>query len=365
MRGESNTATAFCFCMAVDYLSLSWLPSHCSLSNRYKKTVICQEVAKAKNVCQCCLLDLDYNLPVQVRDYALGLQKEDEPTSTVGREYQLQKQMDEGSLASSFANQRPSDLLMKLQRATPYYKRNQAKICSFFVKGECNRGAECPYRHEMPPENQAELNKQNYHDRYYGVNDPVANKMMKRAADMPKQAPPVDQTVMTLYIGGIDPETTKEADVRDQFYSYGEIASVRLVPAKTCAFVTFTTRLAAEKAMEEKQNMLFIKGQKLRLMWGKPKEAGGGGGGGGGRGPEGGAGPSHSHPAVGHIQAAMGLAGGGAAAGMANPYSAMDPQQMGTRVPWAPSEKHPSGKTMREEGEGDELQAKRARGGEA
>ena len=32
---------------------------------------------------QVCLLDLDYNLPVQVRDYALGLQNDDEPQSEV------------------------------------------------------------------------------------------------------------------------------------------------------------------------------------------------------------------------------------------------------------------------------------------
>ena len=37
-----------------------------------------------------------------------------------------------------------------MQRTTPYYKRNLPQICSFFVKGECKRGAECPYRHEMP-----------------------------------------------------------------------------------------------------------------------------------------------------------------------------------------------------------------------
>lgn len=37
-----------------------------------------------------------------------------------------------------------------MQRTTPYYKRNRAPICSFFVRGECKRGAECPYRHEMP-----------------------------------------------------------------------------------------------------------------------------------------------------------------------------------------------------------------------
>ena len=41
-------------------------------------------------------------------------------------------------------------MLLRLQRTTPYYKRNEAKVCSFFAKGACTRGAECPYRHEMP-----------------------------------------------------------------------------------------------------------------------------------------------------------------------------------------------------------------------
>ena len=35
---------------------------------------------------------------------------------------------------------------MKLARTTPYYKRNRPHICSFWVKGECTRGEECPYR---------------------------------------------------------------------------------------------------------------------------------------------------------------------------------------------------------------------------
>ncbi len=61
-------------------------------------------------------------------------------------------------------------------------QRNQARICTFFVRGECKRGAECPYRHEMPTS--GPLSEQNIKDRYYGVNDPVAAKIMERASNM-------------------------------------------------------------------------------------------------------------------------------------------------------------------------------------
>ena len=40
---------------------------------------------------QVCLLDLDYGLPVQVRDQALGKQDEGLPESDPGKEYALQR----------------------------------------------------------------------------------------------------------------------------------------------------------------------------------------------------------------------------------------------------------------------------------
>lgn len=67
---------------------------------------------------------------------------------------------------SSYGKALPSDTILKLQRTAPYYKRNRAHVCSFYIRGECTRGAECPYRHEMPIT--GELAQQNIKDRYYG-----------------------------------------------------------------------------------------------------------------------------------------------------------------------------------------------------
>ena len=71
------------------------------------------------------------------------------------------------------------------------------------------------------------LAKQNIKDRYYGVNDPVADKMLNRVNAMPKVEPPEDQTVTTLYVGGIAPEV-QESDLKDYFYPYGEITSIKV-----------------------------------------------------------------------------------------------------------------------------------------
>ncbi|KAJ8755246.1 hypothetical protein K2173_019044 [Erythroxylum novogranatense] len=240
---------------------------------RFKKTEVCQTCSKLKNVCQVCLLDLEYGLPVQVRDTSLSINSNDAiPKSDVNREY-FAEEHDRRARAgidyeSSYGKVRPNDTILKLQRTTPYYKRNRAHVCSFYIRGECTRGAECPYRHEMPVT--GELSQQNIKDRYYGVNDPVALKLLSKAGEMPSLEPPDDESIRTLYVGGLDGRIT-EQDLRDNFYAHGEIESVKIVPQRAIAFVTYTTREGAEKAAEELVNKLVIKGLRLKLMWGRPQ----------------------------------------------------------------------------------------------
>ncbi|KAF4381847.1 hypothetical protein G4B88_001142 [Cannabis sativa] len=240
---------------------------------RFKKSEICQTCSKVKNVCQVCLLDLEYGLPVQVRDTALSINSNEAiPKSDVNREF-FAEEHDRKARAgldyeSSYGKVRANDTILKLQRTTPYYKRNRAHVCSFYIRGECTRGAECPYRHEMPIT--GELSQQNIKDRYYGVNDPVAQKLLNKAGEMPSLEPPQDESIRTLYVGGLDARVT-EQDLRDNFYAHGEIESVRMVLQRACAFVTYTTREGAEKAADELSNKLVIKGLRLKLMWGRPQ----------------------------------------------------------------------------------------------
>lgn len=229
---------------------------------RFKKTEICQTCAKLKNVCQTCLLDLEYGLPIQVRDAALKI-VDKLPQSDVNKEYYIQKieaelKDDDGTSAAGTVGKSLSacEMLTKLARTQPYYKRNQPHICSFWVyaslhsltlmlfslsttlhfiknhfifviffffiffacnppqvKGECKRGEECPYRHDKPNEPDDPLSEQNIKDRYYGRNDPVADKIMKRAAQLPTLDPPEDKSITTLYVGNIS-EHLSEKDIR-------------------------------------------------------------------------------------------------------------------------------------------------------
>lgn len=49
-------------------------------------------------------------------------------------------------------------------------------------------------------------------------------------------------------------DDVSEDDLRDQFYPYGELKSVKKVASRSCAFVTYATREAAERAADELAN---------------------------------------------------------------------------------------------------------------
>mmetsp|Transcript_23980 Transcript_23980/g.50537 ORF Transcript_23980/g.50537 Transcript_23980/m.50537 type:complete len:427 (+) Transcript_23980:61-1341(+) len=263
---------------------------------RLKKVEICRTCARSKNVCQVCIYDLQYGLPVQVRDRILAEEGCKDavvavPQSEANRAWmtaQQERDIEQGKnvQASVPTNSAAAMKLQSMARMEPRYERNLPKLCSFFAKGECNRGSLCPFRHEMPRDRNDPLSKQNTKDRFFGTNDPVAEKMIgrqkdraeKRRAELKARGDGDERAVSTLYVRFADSEGVgqskriTEADLRDKYYSYGEISSVRMHADKG-AFIEFTTPKATEHAITS-TNRSSIGGRKIFVNWARVPKRG-------------------------------------------------------------------------------------------
>ncbi|CAB9504477.1 splicing factor RBM22 [Seminavis robusta] len=232
---------------------------------RLKRVEICRNCAQAKNVCQVCIYDLQYGLPVKVRDKVLRESGSASavmapPQSQANRAWYTAQQ--ERALAQGASANTPNALahakLADMARMEPRYERNLPKLCSFFAKGECDRGSKCPFRHEMPRDRNDPMSQQNTKDRFYGTNDPVAKKIIgkqkRREFHEQKQDEEDDYerataTAYLRYVGDPPFPPTTEDDIRDQFYAFGEILAVRIQPDKGQAFIEYSQPEACELAI--------------------------------------------------------------------------------------------------------------------
>jgi pre-mRNA-splicing factor RBM22/SLT11 len=256
---------------------------------RLKRVEICKSCAQAKNVCQVCIYDLQYGLPVKVRDRIL---KEHGsagaitaiPQSMANRSWytaQQERVLAQGQNLVGEANPLAVAKLEELANMEPRYERNMAKLCSFFARGECNRGDNCPFRHEMPRDRNDPMSKQNTKNRFYGTSDPVANKILgrqRRREEEVKQedADGYDKARSTLYLrfqGDGPYPTLTESDIRDKFYSFGEIVSVRIQEDKGQAFVEYTEPDACELAIAS-MNRKELLDRNLFVKWARAPKRG-------------------------------------------------------------------------------------------
>jgi pre-mRNA-splicing factor RBM22/SLT11 len=171
------------------------------------------------------------------------------------------------------------EMLKQLARSDPYYKRNRPHICSFFLKGECTRGSDCPYRHEQPPENAASSSaQQSIQDRYHGTSDPVAKRLLTSYADTQGLAPPADTSITSLFLSSLS-ENATEASVRTAIVQSvpsldpQKIKSVVHVAKSRCAFANFKDRESAELAAVAWAPGFAVDGQKVTVKWGRSRPA--------------------------------------------------------------------------------------------
>ena len=296
---------------------------------RWKETMIEYTVAKDKNLCQACLVDMTFGVPAGVRDALLAAGVDPTAQSSAvtsdpnAAYYWAQKDAANASAAQGgqLQHMQPSRQLLHLARSIHNQEkkqvtawRNLPKLCSFWLNGTCSRVVQkkCPFRpcngmFEFPEiassnrEMRIELidrlkkegpvevmrtldpqvrealhgagkgNKEDAIKKRYSGNDDLSKRYLRRAREAaPNLEAPKDTSIMSLWIGGVEAPPITEQDIRDIFYSYGEIRAVRLLAAKRCAFVEYTSRAAAEAAATALHRNLTIKELKLDLDWAKP-----------------------------------------------------------------------------------------------
>lgn len=158
-------------------------------------------------------------------------------------------------------------------------KRNAAHVCSFFVRGECNRGNTCPYRHSNITEQDLEsMQKGNgsiddkIRERYHGINDPLAKKIMQKIEERQKiPEPPADETITTLFVGCLVEQDYNrlQQKLTQSFEKYGKISRVKVVSKQNCAFVCFADRSKAEEAFKQTYDQHFMDDKKTKILWAK------------------------------------------------------------------------------------------------
>lgn len=253
-------------------------------SGRFKSTILCPACARLKHVCQTCVLDLKYGLPVEVRDgvvAAAGGASLVPPSSDLNLQHAL------STSTGSHVSETAHDTLLRLGRertSTLAHARNASKLCSFFAAGSCNRGDSCPYRHEMPREKDG-LSSQHVRDRFAGVNDPVAVGVMARFKSRMEGAQAVDVTQTKLWMGGL-PGQVQQGELLSALGEYGATpTSVHLhstASGDTCAFLQYDSHDAAGAALQASVGRVKVRGVTPTLDWARPKKSDSSGGSGGG-----------------------------------------------------------------------------------
>ena len=135
-----------------------WRPSR---GASFRETNVCQTCARLKNLCQICLLDLEYGLPSAIRDSMLaraGMNVDEMPENLQNREFQqdiLEQEAAKGH-AFDYDAVEAKEIIHKLAEANPLIhlaeehpagSKESRPVCKFWASGNCKRGASCPFLH--------------------------------------------------------------------------------------------------------------------------------------------------------------------------------------------------------------------------
>jgi len=219
------------------------------------------------------MLDLSFGLPIAIRDAALKLVTQG-PSSGINKEYYAQNNeglLTDGQVPEEYekTDQAARELLKKLAKSEPYYKRRRGDNAgegssaggggggggsgggsSAGAMSTGRGGGSGPIRTARggarggPAGGNARGGGRGGRRQF-----PSASQLPPGPQDI---VPPEDQTITSLFLTGVEDDLA-EHSIRTFFSAFGQIRSIVCVHRSRAAFVNFATRAGAEAASESCQ----------------------------------------------------------------------------------------------------------------
>ncbi|KAK6204274.1 Pre-mRNA-splicing factor SLT11 [Scheffersomyces amazonensis] len=239
-----------------------------SSSRRSGKTVICYTCAREKNCCQSCMLDINYHIPIDIRDTALrlagisnsqkfltGPTKNSEAKAILAdKNEQKFKDSDENIDEEDSSEKKAREILSKLGEKLKNATRKAPK--------------DDKSKNDLNPKLNADISK-------------LLSKL-PFGGNLQSQKNP-DLTSFFLFGFNTDLPIYAVSNYANRF---GKIKSLTIIHKAKCGFITFTTRSAAEKFAEDISNnglnqndstagiVIFEGNHPCRVSWGKVQPLG-------------------------------------------------------------------------------------------
>ncbi|KAK3694227.1 hypothetical protein B0T22DRAFT_451980 [Podospora appendiculata] len=263
---------------------------------RKKRTNICLTCARLKNACQCCIMDLQFGLPIVIRDKALELVAPG-PQSEINREYFAQnneRAIEEGRAGVEEyekADEKARELLRRLAQSKPYFRKGREldqdgnPLSGPTTSGGATGGNPAvgagvggPGPIRSRDSRAAAAAGTRGGSIRGGRGGRGGSRKGPIGANAPPPGPkdwlpPSDPSLMSLFVTGIE-DDLPEFKIRDFFKVFGAIKSLVVSHMTHCAFVNYESREAAERAAEECKGRAVIAGCPLRVRWSVPKAIG-------------------------------------------------------------------------------------------
>ncbi|GBG30345.1 Pre-mRNA-splicing factor RBM22 [Hondaea fermentalgiana] len=292
-----------------------WRPAN---TRQFKETQVCYEVAADKNICQCCMNDLDYNVPLALRESLEAAASSSSsgaaaaaagggsggggggggqsyaPVSEVNQAFYFNQQLADANRREGWSQTAPGFKFRHMAKQT--FSATGAPIdlppiCNNWARGRCGRSVRLacrsrpccgafifPELHNSPladrvkqleiqlrekgpikivptdPEMQSAL---------LGVAQAEINRRHEKAL-----RPPSDTSIKTLFLAGIPAKATTTA-LRAALDSLGKVRQLKFTPGKPSALVEFANRNDAETAVQHLQGRFYLANSKkaIRVGW--------------------------------------------------------------------------------------------------